>query len=272
MYRFRFAAIVLACLAFSGSAFAQAGSRDETYEEIIKNRDAFKRVVHMRGDSFMRGYGLGFFPDVATEEQRDTPHWQYRSPASTFNAFAPPGITAGYAGASGQPDDFQLEDVITELRAQIRDGIIRPDDVVVLEDAGLQYGSPREYLKNWRRLRYVLSQAQVKLVFVTVPDRIKGETFGGVSAALYSFNHQFAGLSHNDAIRIAAENDTLVDLARLVDAAEKEGRTPMHRDMIHINVEGQCVLVKALFEKLSIKANGDCLSYHPAASDRDLTR
>lgn len=268
----RLFAIAFTCISFSTAAIAQAGSRDETYENITKNRDSFQRVVHMRGDSFMRGYGLGIFPDQATEEQRDTPYWKYRSPASTFNEFAPPGIVAGYAGASGQPDSFQLDDVEGEIRQQIRDRIIRAGDVVVFEDAGLQYGSPREYLKNWRRLRYVFSRAQVTLVFVTAPDRIKGETVGGVSAALYSFNHQFAGLSHNDAIRIAAENDTLVDLARLIDTAEKEGRTPMHRDMIHINVEGQCILVKALFEKLSIHSNGDCLSYHPIAGYEDLTR
>lgn len=250
--------VFLLLIAGIEGACAQSGDRDETYRRILANRDAFQRVVHMRGDSILRGYALHFFADTATVEQRKDPRWDFRSPASTFNKFAPPGVVAAYAGGTGQPDSFAVEDVEQELRQQLKDDIIRRGDVVMLEDAGLQYGSPREYLKNWRRLRHVFVGTGVTLVFMTIADRIRTEELGGVSANLYRFSVPFDGLSHNDATRIAAENDVLIDFSRIVNKAEVEFRKPIQDDGIHITVEGQCMLVQALFDKLKIQPTGSC--------------
>lgn len=245
---------------FATPAFGQAGDRDGTYERVLQNRKAFERVVHMRGDSYMRGHALGFFPDLATDEQKKHPQWGFRSPASTFNTMAPAGVVAAYAGATGQPDPGDTAPVAAELKKQARRGIIRNGDVVVLQDAGLTYGSPREFLKNWLLLRAAVGPG-VTVIFVTTPDRIRVPRYGSMSSVLYQYDYPFAGLTHNDATRIAAERGKLVDLAALVDQAEKDGHNTMS-DLIHINVEGQCILVDGVFRALDLKPTRPCRIAH----------
>lgn len=220
--------------------FAQFASPDELFEEISKNRDQFGQVVFLFGDSIMRGYALGFFPDKATEVQKKDPLWSERSPASML---LQKGITATYSSFTGQPD--VASEAASRISNLIDQNIIRSGDVVVMEDAGRHSSDPLSYFDNWLTVGREFQRANVTLVMMTIPDKIQAAELGGQSADLYRYSVDFNGLSHNDSTRIAAHvlGARLIDLKALIDTA---GPSALHEDGIHPNVKGQKILIDAI--------------------------
>ena len=52
-----------------------ADPRDETHLSLLANRDAYGRVIHLFGDSISRGWALGTFPDIASDEVKASKAW-----------------------------------------------------------------------------------------------------------------------------------------------------------------------------------------------------
>lgn len=237
---------LVACLSLAmlSPAFGQAGASDETFVKITADRDAYGRVVLLFGDSFARGFALGFFPDLATEEQRQNTMWTFRSPASTFNALNKTGAIAAYAGASGQPGKEGIEAVAGNIRWLTKHQILRPGDVAVFLDAGKHEGKPLEYLDHWLTLRRSVPSF-VTTVMVTTPDEITPDHMGSSQAQdLYRYDTKFGGMSHNEATVKAANGAVLIDLNSMISPSD------LQTDGIHLNITGQCIMVEEIGEAI----------------------
>lgn len=240
--------ILAALLLFPSLAFAQAGPADPAFIQVLQNRDEFGRVIFMFGDSIMRGAALGFFKDRATEEQSHNPCIDNHSPAATVRNF---GRTAVYAGAVGQPSS--ASSAVLRYRKLLAQKIIRPGDVIVMEDAGRHDGDPARYLENWLKIGHVFDDAGVTLVMMTIPDDIKLDVLGGEPADLYRFSVPFNGMSHNDATVAAAAalGAVLIDYQKIV---------RLRDDGIHPDISGQTILVTQIMSAIGDPLPQDAVS------------
>jgi hypothetical protein len=219
---------------------------DPSYVTIASTRGAYGRVVHLYGDSLMRGWALRRFPDELNAEQRRAePNWRHRSPAAMLNSTAwQAGAVAVFAGNTGQPGGADVD----ALRESIAIGVIRPGDIVVLEDSGRHEGDPVAYAANWLALRRALANAGVTIIMITVPDAITQETISGAPAHLFRYDAPFNGVTHNaataNAARAPIEGSSRTILIELNETLEVPGR--LHRDGIHPNICGQCIMTAAI--------------------------
>ncbi|MGO8211824.1 SGNH/GDSL hydrolase family protein [Rhizobium ruizarguesonis] len=238
--------LVFLLMAAPISAFAQAGPSDEMFATVSAKRDDYGPVIFTFGDSVMRGYALGFFPDSSTKEQMDNPNWELRSPASQLRSR---GFMAVYAGLNGQPD--LVEDGAERIADLVKRGIIRDGDVIVLEDAGRHDKAPMAYFDNWLKIGAALRGVDVKLIMMTIPDGIKSATVGADQADLYRYSIEFGGISFNDATTFAAHvlGAKLIDFKTMINAVTKSGYTVLHDDGIHPNIKGQTILVDAIIRE-----------------------
>ena len=222
---------------------------DPSSATIANERDKFGRVVHFFGDSIAGGRALGSFPPEFEPEMitRDwiAPYWKYRSPSAVLNAdAAKTGIHSMLSGLTGLPDRARA----TQMQKMIQERIIRPGDVVVIEDAGEQRGDPVTYEKLLTELRTALSDADVLIVMSTTPDAFGDKPTGNPPDKM-AFDIPFNGRSHNDAIRRAAaaavpgkSRTVLLDMNTALEA--KKGL--LLADGIHFSVAGQCVWILAI--------------------------
>ncbi|RXT29376.1 hypothetical protein B5P46_11895 [Rhizobium leguminosarum] len=238
----------LAALLFAGNALGQAGPTDDAFAKVTADRNQFGRVIFTFGDSLMRGWALGFFPDQATPEQRQNPQWDMRSPASMLTAR---GFMAVYAGASGQPN--RAADAAARIKDLVNRRIIRPGDIVVLEDAGRHDNDPLSYFDNWLQIGLAVEASGAKLVMMTIADNIQAPTLGGEPADRYRYSVEFHGLSHNDATLFAARSlaATLIDYKSLAQTAAAAGKTVLQEDGIHLTVDGEKIMVDAIIAAVS---------------------
>ena len=245
---------------------AQAGPVEPLLAKIRVERDSFGPIVFTFGDSIMRGYALGFFPDSSTKEQMNNPNWELRSPASQLRAL---GHMAVYAGLSGQPD--RVEDGAERISDLIDRKIIRDGDTIVLEDAGRHGTDPVEYYDNWLKLGAAAKKANATLIMMTVPDEIKADVLGGAPADLYRFSVEFEGASFNAATLFAAHSlgAKLIDYKTLMRKAKIPGKSLLHDDGIHPNLEGQTIMVKAIIEAIKPDALATGYSYRNGKSAGD---
>jgi len=219
---------------------------DPSYFTVATTRDAYGRVVHLYGDSLMRGWALRRFPDEFTDAQRRAEaNWRYRSPAAMLNSTAwHAGAVAIFAGKTGQPSGATAD----LMRERVRIGMIRPGDVVVLEDSGRHAGDPIAYAANWLALRRALANADVTIIMITVPDRVTEESLSGAPAHLFRYDAPFNGITHNAATANAAqapvEGTSRTILVELNETLEVSGR--LHRDGVHPNIYGQCIMAAAI--------------------------
>ncbi len=249
--------IALLLLSLTVPAFAQIGPPDPNYVAVTEHRDNYTRVIFGLGDSIMRGYALGFFPDLATPEQKRHPWRDFRSPGSMFNALTSGDAIFVYAGQSAQPDDWLAADAAKRIRQSISYGIMRPGDVAFFEDAGDHRGDPEGYERNWNAALEALDGSGVIPVLVTMPDAVEGEWYGDLPAEMFSYSAPFDGLSHNDVTRRAARRHgaILVDLETIFAEAMAAGIEPFQHDGIHFNIAGQCLMVDAVADAIGESFN-----------------
>ncbi len=245
--------VVLTCC-FTQTTYAQPGSPDLLYNELARARDSHGRVIHLFGDSIMRGYGTGVFADTMQESDK---LYVLRSPASMINIIAKENalqIFAAYGGPIGLPENCadgaarikQLSDVL----------VIRPGDIVVIEDAGDHNGNAKQYEACIRKLRAaVVRLKSVTLLLMTVFDAtVERYSERGFPWHMKSFDIPFKGYSHNDAIIRAASTPQdkgrtlLIDINRILDRVRAYNLLLYDSDIlmddkIHLNVLGQLHLV-----------------------------
>jgi hypothetical protein len=238
--------LLFSALLFACQAFAQAGPSEPLLAKMMVARDSYGSVIFTFGDSIMRGYALGFFPDSSTKEQMDNPDWELRSPASQLRSR---GFMAVYAGLNGQPD--MVEDGAEWISDLVKRGVIRDGDVLVLEDAGRHDKAPMVYFDNWLKIGAALRGVDVKLIMMTIPDDIKSPVVGGEPADLYRYSIDFGGVSYNDATAFAAHvlGAKLIDLKTMINEVTKTGYTVLHDDGIHPNIKGQSIMVEAIIQE-----------------------
>ena len=239
-------AFVAALIVCTRTSPAFSPQSDPSYYAIATARGAYGRVVHLYGDSLMRGWALRRFPDeFSAQQRRAEANWRYRSPAAMLNSTAwQAGAIAAFAGNTGQPSEAYAD----VLRRRVRAGVIRSGDVVVLEDSGRHEGNPAGYAAHWIAIRRALADADVTIIMITVPDRITRETIGGAPADFFRYDAPFNGVTHNSATASAAqtpiEGSSRTILIELNETLEVPGR--LHRDGIHPNIYGQCIMTAAI--------------------------
>ncbi|MEH7876950.1 hypothetical protein V7799_04475 [Rhizobium laguerreae] len=250
--------LVFSALLFAFDAFAQVAPPDALFEKISTNRDGYGQVVFLFGDSYMRGWALGFFPDQATEEQQRRPDWPSRSPASMLEAR---GYVATYSSFIGQPDNATA--AADRIRGLIEKRIIRSGDVVVMEDAGQHDGNPLSYFDNWLLVGRELQKSGALMIMMTVPDHITATTIGGKRADLFRYSIDFGGISHNDSTIFAAHalGAELIDFKSIIDHATKTGISVLHDDEIHPTIEGQRMMVDAIVQAIR-ECTSACIGKH----------
>jgi len=244
---------VLTCC-FTQTTYAQPGSPDPFYNELARARDSYGRVIHLFGDSIMRGYGTGVFADTMQESDK---LYVLRSPASMINIIANENalqIFAAYGGPIGLPEN--CADGAARIK-QLSDAlIIRPGDIVVIEDAGDHNGNVKQYEACMRKLRAaVVRLKSVTLLLMTVFDAtVERYSERGFPWHMKSFDIPFKGYSHNDAIIRAAStpqdkgHTLLIDINRILDRVRAYNLLLydfdiLMDDKIHLNVLGQLHLV-----------------------------
>ena len=244
---------VLTCC-FTQTTYAQPGSPDPFYNELARARDSYGRVIHLFGDSIMRGYGTGVFADTMQESDK---LYVLRSPASMINIIANENalqIFAAYGGPIGLPEN--CADGAARIK-QLSDAlIIRPGDIVVIEDAGDHNGNVKQYEACMRKLRAaVVRLKSVTLLLMTVFDAtVERYSERGFPWHMKSFDIPFKGYSHNDAIIRAASTPQdkgrtlLIDIDRILDRVRAYNLLLydfdiLMDDKIHLNVLGQLHLV-----------------------------
>ncbi|MDR9813119.1 SGNH/GDSL hydrolase family protein [Rhizobium hidalgonense] len=239
--------LVFSLFLLASQALAQVAPPDALFERIAANRDGFGQVVFLFGDSFMRGYALGFFPDQATEEQKQRADWSLRSPAAMLEA---KGYVAAYSSFIGQPDNAVA--AAARIKDLVKRRIIRGGDVVVMEDAGLHDGNPISYFDNWLLVGRELQKSGAVMVMMTIPDNITVPTLGGQPSDQFRYSVDFGGVSHNDATVFAAHllGAKLIDFKAAVENVQKSGRIALREDGIHPNIEGQQLLVDAIVQAI----------------------
>lgn len=275
---------VATLLLWSVGAKAQEGRFDPTFEIVRDNREAFTNVVFLFGDSITRGNALDIFPDQADQEMRSSALWPFRSPASMINLFLrASGVrqdldgadnpTAGrfvatYAGGPVGPSPDKTRptaETITELSAG---GIIRPQDFIVLEDAGDHGNDPLAYQAAWKLVIAAAAETAASVIVLNTYDLGPEIGFANVDWRDYSFHTLYrlpdaTTTTFNQSIDRAAfevgkANVSVLDfdgsmraLAARTGAINSTGVT---REGVHLNIVGQCALASLILRKTAILA------------------
>lgn len=210
------------------------------------------RTVHFYGDSISRGYAVGEFEPPTTH-----PLYLFRSPASMLQAVLDAngiGDRAEYGtwliGARPLADRAETSYRPEYIREAFASGTIRPNDVVVLEDAGPHGGDPDWYRATLTSLRAEITEHHdVTCLIVSTPDYPPAPPECQWDRPLNG------AVSMNQAVKEAALLDrpsmgrtVLIDLDAVMDARRAtsiatDGVDLMHRDGIHFNVWGQLLFV-----------------------------
>lgn len=253
---------VLAALAFwlaPSLAFAQAGTADATCTAALTNRAQFGVLVHLYGDSIMRGAALGKFEDGSDPLPTTDPLYVWRSPASMANDLL---------AANGRPERFAYcgGPSVGNIAARVASGVIRAGDTVVLEDAGDYSAGPNAYYSWWWSILGALNAAGVTVVMETQYDYCFNNNMICQSPGM-QYDLQVASQGTlNDATRRAflttvnatsasgnayAHTRRFIDMNWVMDswrnsALSVDGVDVMRSDGCHPNVWGQAKLVQQL--------------------------
>ena len=247
---------VALCLLWSSALFAA----DETYQQIMRDRASYGRVIHLFGDSIFRGWALTVFPEEASDEVKASPKWALRSPGVMLGLMLGDATVAGYASQLGLPYRQDVANRIDHINNLVDTGIIRSDDVVVFEDAGVHASDPDLYEDLWRGLFQAVS-GKARVFVVDMFDYLTQETYGDLPSDAYRFGVTFQGTatgrwrSHNDATKAAATQARVeilplnAAMGRFRDDVLKRYKIDVvHSDGIHPNIWGQC-LVSAMIAR-----------------------
>lgn len=235
------------CTLFYGlvqPAMAQAGPVDPLYVNILDDRDSFGRVVHLYGDSIMRGYALRRFPDNYSVDESDRELlWEQRSPANVLNLLAQKdsGFTAAYAGGVGLP-----EKASPIVGYRVKTNIIRPGDVVVFQDGGGHKLDPEGYAEIYMKIRKSICGSGATAIFLNTHHVIAPGSLQIENEDILRWDVQFGEMTMNDAVKKVATEEVdqceaaiFIDVANELRELEQRGHSVLHSDGYHLNVTGQ---------------------------------
>lgn len=245
------------------------------YQQIIDNRNAFDKVIHLRGDSISRGYALGQFEDGEDPLDPEHPLYAFRSLASMANWLLE---------VNNRPERFAYAGGVdaTDISARIAQGIIRPGDTVVLEDAGFVTSGVAAYYSWLKDARAAAVQSGIPCVMMTMFDYLAPGVNTPAQFDLVRSNGPSDSGTLNDAVRKAATvtaeavalsgsrawpgRTTLIDMNDTIDAKRasalsQDGVDLMHGDAIHPNVWGQMRMLMQIMAAVDLRQY--CLDVTP---------
>jgi hypothetical protein len=217
---------------------------DAWCDQLLGERSRFGHAIHLFGDSLFRGYALGVLGDELGSAH---PLYAFRSPAAMMNLVLADNGRPEVVNNAGPAinDDY---DAPSMVRRRIADGVIRPGDVVVFEDAGPHGSDPVAYQGKMAALRQaVCERHDITCVMMTMFDYPPAPLDA-------QYDAPFNGRTMNDAVRAAATAETsyvgrtlLLDLNAAMDewrseAARVDNLAVIHPDGIHPNVWGQAFM------------------------------
>lgn len=214
------------------------------YAAIRTSRDAYGRVVHLYGDSLMRGYALGRYADQAAPTH---PHYDRRAPAHDLNARSGGAYTAAYAGVTGAPVA-----VSPRLGVAVAKRLVRGGDVVVLEAAGDHGGEAEPVAQTIADARAAIASSGAHVIVLTAFDAIDPERFPHRPVERFQWSLDLgAGSTMNDALidgaqRGAAPPAEVLDIRPAFAAAVRGDEPVMQADGVHFTVQGQGLLADLL--------------------------
>ncbi|MCC6179107.1 MAG: SGNH/GDSL hydrolase family protein [Chloroflexi bacterium] len=231
-----------------------------TYDEVVRNRDTYGRVIWLYGDSISQGYALGTFAPPA-----DHPLYAVRSPASTYRAIAEENgiadVLVRVEWLIAADEQGQMSFRPNWIRRAIVSGAIRRGDVVLLEDAGPHTVEAMLYQVALDCLRAeATDRHEITCVMLTTPDYPPAPENSQWDRLLRD------GRSVNEAIREAATlarpwrgRTVLLDMnaemdRRRASALSQDGVDVMHPDGIHPNVWGQCLYVGQILRVTGLRS------------------
>lgn len=203
-------------------------------------RSEYRRVIHLYGDSIVRGYGYSSFDDPRMFNR-------FQDIAQTY--LADQGIDKKEIWFRyGWTQDERL------IAKDIRDKLILPGDVVVFEDAGPHQNNILEREVQLQNVIDTLKEQKVRLVFTTMFDYNPiPEFFNSYYDVPINENMSVNRITYKRALPCCA----LLDWNMRMDVLYNRlsilyGVYPMHTDGIHANVIGNLLLARTLIEYLGI--------------------
>lgn len=259
----RAALAALAMLLAPTMACAQAGTADATCQAILANRASHGVIVHLYGDSIMRGAALGQFEDGDNALDPAHPLYAFRSPAAMAN---------WALELNNRPERFAYCGPVSAstISARVAAGVIRSGDTVVFEDAGDYPAGPNAYYAWWWQARVAASAPGVTLVMMSMFDFCTGANM----ACSMQFDAQMLGQGTlNDATRRAAlatanpvspsghalsGTVTFIDMDWLMtswrnSALSVDGVDVMRGDGVHPNVWGQMKMTQHILAAAGLR-------------------
>jgi len=225
------------------------------YQHVIDHRDEYTWVGHLFGDSRPRGFALGKFEDDPTDPLDPAhPLWAFRSPSSMAN---------WALSHNNRPERFVYAGAIDaeNIAWRISQGTIRPNDVVILSDAGFVTSGAEAYYTWLKEARTAVVQSGIRCVMATTPDYLAAGANEPAQFDLVHCNGSLDSGTLNDMIRRAATwgadavaangvmyptwgRTHLIDLNAIIDskrasALAQDGVDLFRNDRIHENVWGQ---------------------------------
>ena len=218
-------------------------------DAMIRDRDSFGAVAHLYGDSISRGAALGKFEDGSDP----------LDPAHPLYAFRSIEATANWAlEHNGRNERFvYCGNIIPRvIKARVASGLIRPGDVIILEDAGDYAEGPRSYYQFWSSTRRALSESSITLVMMTMFDycedgnlacSMQFDAIVGTQGTLNDATRRAANITDNP-VRPNGHsqngNFRFIDMNWIMDdwrrsALTIDGVDVMSRDGVHPNIWGQ---------------------------------
>lgn len=224
---------------------------------MFPDRLRYDRVIHLFGDSIMRGFAAGQWADEMVSTH---PLHRLSSPSRVANSvFADNGLKGWYMRYAGSLGVAAIESLLAE-------GSIRSGDVVVLEDAGYHWADPDAYEESWIKFRSaVVTGGDVTCLMMTMFDYITNFRIYGPQYQ-YDIPVSPGGRTMNDATRSAAlaripgaiGQTRLIEMRALMDAWRDwawnaDGVRVMLNDGIHPNVWGQAMFVGTMLRHVGLR-------------------
>ena len=250
-------ALAAATLVAAAPAVAQAGPQDENYVRMANYRTPGLPVVHLFGDSIMRGYAHRKFPDqYSPEEVESEILWPLRSPASMLKFIAEDDYWAGYAGGTGLP--YTTDPKGNTVYARVDNGQVFDDDFIVISDAGEHNNNPAEYYLMLRSLRTLLCAYDVDVLYVNTYDDIAPGALAIENEDQYRWSVPIDGVTMNSTFEKAANEEIadckadahLIDIVPDMIALKERGLSPIQPDGIHPNITGQWLIAFKIDSKV----------------------
>lgn len=248
-------------------AYAEESKRktDPVFIYSDDNRDLYKKVIHLCGDSIVRGYGFKDF--------------DHPSPLNRINDICQ--IIALENGYKITDIVFRrnISQNIWSIRDNVQKGLIRDGDIFIFEDAGPHLNNFKAAIYYFSLMKIVPSYSSkndrnldVKVILTTTPNY---ETLPGYYNSDYDMPLDQTGETINDAIRQVALQTPrgLLDWNLIMDTGvermKKFNIKLMHDDGVHPNIFGNYLLAISILNylDLSIKTNQNVyqefLAYQP---------